>query len=544
MGQGGSVARDSGAKGRIIMKALLFVAALAVSAPAFADPPKGFDVRVERLRQQIGIPGMAVAIVENGKVVEARGFGVRELGGSAPVDGATLFFNGSTTKAFTSAALAQLVDQGRIKWDDRVIDHLPGFQMHDPWITREMTVRDLLVHRSGLGLGQGDLLFVPASSRTRAETVERLRYMKPATSFRGGYAYDNILYLVAGQLIEAVTGKSWEDYVDDQLLRPAGMVNSTTHLARRLATANRAGTHARLAGPVRGMGALSRLDDSAQLGENSAPAGSTMAVSAQDMARWLQIQLAEGKLPEGEGRLFSASSSREMWTPVVVLPNRPLPPPLDGENAMFQTYALAWDVRDYKGAKIVSHGGAVFGSQAVVVMIPEKKVGFAMMINSEDGEILKGLTNELLDHYLQKPSQDWTADYSAFKKKRLAQAAAMLAGLTEARPAAAAGPSLPLAGYAGGYADPWYGPIRISEGQGGLRIAFEKSPGMVGKLEHWQYDTFRTRWDNPAFENAYVTFALDSQGKVAQIRMKAVSPAADFSWDYQDLLFTPVETPR
>ena len=522
------------------MKAILFLAALAAAAPALAEPPQGFENRVESLRRQIGIPGMAIAIVEDGKVTLAKGFGTREMGGRAAVDSSTMFYIGSTTKAFTSAALAQLVDQGRIGWNDKVVDHLPGFQMYDPWVTREMNLRDLLVHRSGLGLGAGDLLFVPTSSRSRAESVERLRYIKPATSFRSGYAYDNILYMVAGQLIEAVSGKTWEDYVDQELLGPAGMANSTARSARRNAAVNRALPHVRVGGPVRGMGPLSPYDEKkAPLGENSAPAGSSMVVSAQDMARWLQIQLGEGKLPDREGRLFSAAQSREMWSPVVILPNRQLPPPLEGENANFQTYALGWNVSDYKGTKVVSHGGAVFGSQAIVMMIPEKKIGFAMMINSEDGEIIKGLTNELLDHYLQKPSQDWTADYSAFKKKRLAQAAAAIAAMTQAK-AAAVGPSLPLARYAGSYADPWYGPIRISQAGNGLRIDFEKSPGMTGRLEHWQYDTFRTRWDNPAFENAAVTFALDAQGKIAQITMKAVSPTADFSWDYQDLLFTPV----
>jgi CubicO group peptidase (beta-lactamase class C family) len=521
-----------------IMKAMLVVAALLCAAPALADPPKGFETRVEKLRQEIGTPGMAIAIVENGKVTEARGFGTLSMSSKVPVDAATLFFNGSTTKAFTVAALAQLVDQGKLRWDDRVIDHLPGFQMYDPWVTREMTVRDLLVHRSGLGLGEGDLLFVPASDRSRAETMARIRYLKPATSFRSGYAYDNILYMVAGLVVEAVSGQSWEDYVDEHVLKAAGMVNSTTKPQRRLATADRAQPHARLGGAVRGLGQLTMLDEKESLGNNSAPAGSTMAVSAHDMARWIQIQLAHGKLPEGEGRLFSEAASKEMWTPVVLLPNRPSPPPFEAESAMFQTYALGWDVRDYKGAKIVSHGGAVFGSQAIVVMIPEKNVGFAMMINAEDGEILKGLTNELLDHYLGKPTQDWTHDYIAFKKKRLAQAAAMLSA-QEAKPAAV-GPSLPLERYAGDYADSWYGPIKVTKAADGLRIAFLHSPGMTGRLEHWQYDTFRTRWDNPAFENADVTFGLDADGKVAQITMKASSPLADFSWDYHDLLFKPV----
>ncbi|MDB5670868.1 MAG: hypothetical protein JWO25_1827 [Alphaproteobacteria bacterium] len=525
------------------MKAVLAIAALVLAVPALADPPKGFDSRVEMLRQQIGTPGVAIAIVENGKVVEAKGFGVRALGGRDPVGPATLFYNGSTTKAFTVAALAQLVDQGRIGWDDKVIDRLPGFQMYDPWVTREMTIRDLLVHRSGLGLGAGDLLFVPTSNRTRAETVERLRYIKPATSFRSGYAYDNILYMVAGQLIEAVTGQTWEDYVDDHVLKAAGMVNSTTRPARRLATVDRVKPHARLGGPIRGLGTLTVLDEKeSSLGENSAPAGSSMMVSAQDMGRWLQIQLGHGKLPDSDGRLFSAAASDQMWSPVVIIPSRGLPPPLQAEDAMFQTYALGWDVHDYKGAKIVSHSGAVFGGQAIVVMIPEKNVGFAMMINAEDGELLKGLTNELLDHYLQKATQDWTADYIAFKKKRLAMAANMV-GAKEAQPVAV-GPSLPLELYAGHFADNWYGPITISQGKDGLRIAFEKSPGMTGRLEHRQYDTFRTIWDNAAYEKADVTFGLDAQGKVAQITMKAASPLADFSWDYQDLLFTPVGTAK
>jgi CubicO group peptidase (beta-lactamase class C family) len=422
--------------------------------------------------------------------------------------------------------------------DDRVIDHLPWFRMSDPYVTHEMRIRDLLAHRSGLSLGAGDLLYWPPTSYTTKEVVQRLAHVPIKNGFRSGYAYDNVLYMVAGLVVEAVSGQKWEDYVDEHVLKAAGMVNSTTKPERRLATADRAQPHARLGGPIRGLGTLTVLNEKESLGENSAPAGGTMAVSAQDMARWIQIQLAHGKLPEGEGRLFSEAASREMWNPVVILPNRPLPSPLEAESAMFQTYALGWGVNDYKGAKIVSHSGAVFGSQAIVVLIPEKNVGFAMMINAEDGEIIKGLANELLDHYLGKPSQDWSHDYIAFKKKRLAQAAAML-GSTEAKPAAV-GPSLPLARYAGDYADAWYGPIKISQQGDGLRIAFLRSPGMTGKLEHWQYDTFRTRWDKAAFENANVTFGLDADGKVAQVTMKAVSPLADFSWDYQDLLFKPV----
>ena len=197
------------------------------AAAAQSAPPAGFEQRVEQLRKAFGAPGVAITIVEDGKVTLAQGWGVRDITTEQPVDADTIFFTGSTGKAFTNAALATLVDEGKIKWDDKVIDHMPDFRMWDPWVTREMTIRDLLVHRSGLGLGQGDLLFLPNSTLSRKETVRRIRYLKPATSFRSGYAYDNILYMAAGQLIEEVSGETWEHYIHSHVFGPLGMKNST-----------------------------------------------------------------------------------------------------------------------------------------------------------------------------------------------------------------------------------------------------------------------------------------------------------------------------
>ena len=216
------------------MRRYLLLAVAAVATPAIAAPPAGFDARVEALRKATGVPGMSVVIVENGRTVLAHGYGMRKLGGTEKVDADTIFPTGSTGKAFTVAALATLVDAGKISWDDKVTDRLPGFQMYDPWVTREMTIRDLLVHRSGLGLGEGDLMMVPRSNISRAELVRRIRYLKPATSFRSGYAYDNVLYAVAGQLIEAVTGQTWEEYTREHVLKPAGMLASTTDRPRAL----------------------------------------------------------------------------------------------------------------------------------------------------------------------------------------------------------------------------------------------------------------------------------------------------------------------
>lgn len=522
---------------RLALCCLLLAAPLA----AAAAPPQNFDARVEALRKRAGVPGMALTIVENGRTTLARGFGVRRLGTSVPVDATTIFPTGSTGKAFTSAGLALLVDQGRIRWDDRVIDHMPWFRMYDPYVTREMTIRDLLVHRSGLGLGAGDLLFVPRTNLSRRESVRRLAFIKPATSFRSGYAYDNVLYMVAGQLIEEVTGKDWETFTSEQLFKPAGMNVSTSHQDKRFATANRAFPHARLDGGLRGAGDVERLDERDELGRNSAPAGG-LSISASDMARWLSIQLARGKLPEG-GRLFSEAQSAEMWTPVVLQPNRPPPEPLRATQPLTSAYALGWGVSDYRGARVISHGGAVFGFLSTVVLIPERNVGFSIMVNSEDGHLIRGLTFELLDHYLGAPPRPagagWPETWAAVAKARVDAGLKSLAA-TKASPARA-GPSLPLARYAGDYVDPWYGRIVVRPAGGQLTIDFKSTPRMSGPLQHWQYDTFVTRFTDKAIEPAYVTFALDADGKVDRVTMKAVSPLADFSYDYHDLLFTPVK---
>ncbi|SEM71511.1 CubicO group peptidase, beta-lactamase class C family [Sphingomonas gellani] len=515
---------------------LLLLPLLLAATPALADPPAGFDARVEAVRRASETPGMAVAIVENGKVVLAKGYGIRKLGAPAKVDADTLFMIGSTGKAFTSAALATLVDAGKIGWDDKVIDHLPGFQMYDPWVTREMTIRDLLVHRSGLGLGAGDLLLVPRGKLSRAELVRRLRYLPPATSFRSGYAYDNILYVVAGAVIEAVSGQPWEDYMRDHVFRPAGLPDATADMARQLSAPDRAHPHGRAGGTVRGTGPLKLLDERDRLGQAGAPAG-LIAASANDMARWLQIQLAGGALPDGKGRLYSEAAGKEMWAPVTPMPIEPYPDPVSGITPGYQAYALGWDVRDYHGAQVIWHAGGLFGFTTVVVMIPEKKVGFAIAINSEEIEPRYGLMYELLDHYLGVPAQDWPTRFAKFKRDRIAGAEAAVR--QQAGAPAKIGPSLPVARYAGRYVDPWYGALAVTPNGGGLKVDFTTTPGMTGRLEHYQYDTFVARFDDSAIEPAYLTFGLDAEGKVSRITAKPVSPIADFSFDYKDLAFVP-----
>lgn len=515
---------------------LCLLALPALGAKASAEPPKGFVQHVEALRQDAGAPGVAIAIVEHGQATLSQGWGVRKLGDSAPVDEHTIFPTGSTGKAFTTAAIATLVDQGKLGWDDKMIDHIPWFRMYDPWVTSEMTVRDLLVHRSGLGLGAGDLMYVPRTSLSRRQTVERLRYLKPATSFRSAYAYDNILYIVAGQLIEEVTGKTWEEYVASEVLKRGGMMDSAATYEARYASPNHAFPHARVSGIIRGDGANSVLDEHDELGRNAMPAGG-LAMSAADLAQWLKIQLRHGALPGG-GRLFSEDAARQMWTPVTVQPIDPWPGDLAPATPQYSAYALGWEIEDYRGHRMIWHSGGVFGAIAVVVMLPDEDVGFAIVINSEEAALRRGLMYELLDHYLGLPDNDWYKKWDTFVDARLKGGKAAIAQLQDTP--ARVGPSLPLASYAGAYRDAWYGDVVVSERNGGLWIDFASTPRMAGPLVHFQYDTFKTQFTDTSLENALVTFQLDAHGKVERAKMVAASPLADFSYDYQDLDLKPV----
>src|SRR6266481_4739585 len=290
---------------------LIFVMVCVQILRAQTAPPSDLDSFVAKALKTFQVPGLSVAIVKDGKTVLAKGYGVRKMGNPTPVDENTLFGIGSNTKAFTSAALAILVDEGKLSWDDRVYERLPGFQMYDPYVSHEMTIRDLLTHRSGMGLGEGDLLFWPHSTFTREDIIYRLRFMKPASSFRSRFAYDNLLYIAAGQIIPAVTGKSWEVYVRERILLPLGMNTTNLSNAPFKPGDNYAWPHSKLDGKL-------QLIDFINL-DNAGPAGSINS-SAAEMAKWVTLQLNRGKFPNSVARLFSERESREMWSAQTILP--------------------------------------------------------------------------------------------------------------------------------------------------------------------------------------------------------------------------------
>ncbi|WP_426687594.1 serine hydrolase [Rhodanobacter ginsengiterrae] len=517
---------------------LLTVLLVSCGASATAVPSavsaSAIDAYAQRAMQTFHTPGMAVTIVD-GNLITTHAYGVRKLGDAAPVDAHTIFPIGSNTKAFTTAALAILVDQGKLRWDDRVVDKLPGFRMYDPYASGEMTVTDLLVHRSGLGLGEGDLMMFPTTDRSRAELVHAIRYLKPARSFRGGYDYDNVLYVVAGQLVEAVSGQRWEDFVQQHILNPLQMHDTQTSIDAR--TGDQVALHGKNTTPVRGVGAQQVLR-TVMTGSVFAPAGA-LQVSAADMGRWLRLQLAGGQLDQGR-RIFSAAAAQMLWTPQTLIPISALPPAVALAQPQFDAYALGFEVQDYRGHKIITHLGGVLGGVSAVVIIPERHAAFAIMLNAEDAGTLFAMREHLLDTLLGLPSPDWIGGYrQMFDSINTAATTALNAHRGDTH--SAQGPSLPLSGYAGVYRDPWYGTATIAQGgKAGLTISFDRSPGLHGALEHVQYDTFRTHWAMPDVEDAYVTFALKPDGSVDRMTMKAISPIADFSWDYQDLRFVPV----
>jgi CubicO group peptidase (beta-lactamase class C family) len=491
--------------------------------PAQAAPqlPPDLDAFVTRVLQEFPTPGAALAVVRDGRTVVARGYGVRRLGGADPVTERTLFQIASNTKAFTSGALAILVEEGRLAWSDRVVDRLPWFQMSDPYVTREMTVLDLLVHRSGLGLGAGDLLWFH-SNYSREEIVRRLRWVPLATSFRSTYNYDNVLYNVAGAVIEAVSGRTWDDFVRERIFVPLGMRATTTAVTAVPPGADAASPHATVDGRLQ----VVPVDT----GTNIGPAGDINA-SVGDMAKWIRVQLDSGRV-DSTRHLWSPPRTAEMWTGRITT----TPP----RGANLSMYALGWNVYDFHGYKIVTHTGGLAGMISRVMLIPQLRTGFVILTNAESSA-MGVLTNYLRDFFVGAPRADYVAQF-----KRSAAGfdeGAFQARLDSARNRASR-PALPLAGYAGTYRDAWYGDVTLAEEQGHLVIRFGPAPAFTGDLEHWQYETFRVRWREHYIPDAWVTFALNPDGTIERMTMAAVSPSTDFSYDWQDLLLRPVREVR
>lgn len=509
---------------RLIPLLLFFLSGFSQAA---TRPLDGIEEQIEKAMREYHAPGLAVGVVKDGELVFAKGFGVTRLGGGKPVDTRTVFAIASCTKAFTTAALSILADEGKLSWDDHVVDRLPSFQLYDPYVTRELRIRDLVTHRSGLSLGAGDLLFFPPTDFTQEEIVQRLRFIKPADGLRYRYAYSNLMYLVAGKVIEAVSGKTWGEFIRERIFQPVGMTGSSTSVAELRASPLAATPHAKVNGEHRPVepGPL----------DNCAPAGAINS-NIEDLSKWVRVQLAQGALPEAGKRLFSEAAAREMHSMQIALPVSAPPPSLPPLRANFSGYGLGWSIRDYRGQKLVAHNGGLLGFLTRIVLVPELKLGVIILENGASG-VMTPLSFVLLDRYLgAEPAFDWVGAYKTFGEQRERDARKA----DEKQRNADSKPSLPLERYAGTYSDAWRGEVSIRYESGKLVMRFSHTNSLVADLEHWQYDSFIARWRDRSLDaDAYVTFSLNPDGGIREARMRPVSQLTDFSFDFQDLLLVP-----
>ncbi len=452
-----------------------------------------------------GLPGTAVAVVHNDSVVFAKGFGVRELGKPEPITPSSVFAIGSTSKAFTSASLAMLVAEGKAKWDDPVAKHLPELQLYDPYVTRELTVRDLLTHRSGLA--RGDRVWAN-SGFSRSEVLRRVRFLKPSWSFRSTYGYQNIMFLAAGTVVERASGKTWDDFVAQRIFQPLGMANSVTSVTKLSSLADVATPHERINDVYRPVTWLNI--------DNIAPAGSINS-SVTDMAQWIRLQLSRG-VYKGQ-RLLDSMGVKEMHTANITVRSGAQDErmyPMSNLSA----YGLGWSLRDYYGRKMVSHGGAIRGMRAQVTLIPDAQLGVVVLTNSPQSSFPTAIANKAVDLYLGNPDRDWSALMLAAVKEAETRALAERKKRDSER-VAGTSPSLPFARYAGVYADSMYGEISVTEQSNKLQLQF--GPNYTSDLNHWHFDTFESMPRDPVLERFMVRFVVDAGGKVSALDIDGIA---------------------
>ncbi|HXG65927.1 MAG TPA: serine hydrolase [Blastocatellia bacterium] len=485
-----------------LLLAALLLAATANGPTARAQESilNGFNDYVNKALREWEVPGVAIAIVKNDQVVFAKGYGVRKLGDPTPVNEKTIFAIGSASKAFTAAAVAMLVDEGKIKWDDPATQYLPGFQLFDPYVTRELTVRDLLCHRSGLE--RGDLLWY-GSPYDRGEILRRVRYLKPTWSLRSTFGYQNIMYLAAGQIVEKVSGKSWDDFTKERIFAPLGMAVSSTSIKPLAGMDNVAAPHGKVDEKVQPI-PWRNID-------NIAPAGSINS-NVVEVAQWVRLQLGEGAY-QGT-RLISSGAVKEMHASQTVIRYEP-PWSLLMPEAHFLNYGLGWFLHDYRGRKVVQHGGNIDGMSALVAMIPEEKLGVVVLTNLNGNLLTEALAYRVFDAYLGATPRDWSAEFLKSFKALEEQGKAAQKKAEEAR-VKGTKPSLALDKYAGAYKDDMYGEVKVTEENGKLAL---RTAAFAGDLEHWHYDTFQVTWKDRTLGKGLVTFTLNSEGKVDELKI-------------------------
>jgi CubicO group peptidase (beta-lactamase class C family) len=470
---------------------------------ATAPDLQGLDEYVKKSVADWEIPGLAIAVVKDGQVVFSKGYGVRELGKPDPADDLTLFAIGSTTKAMTAAAIGMLVDEGKVGWDDPVSRHLPWFQLKDPFVSREVTVRDLLTHRAGLP--NADFLWYGRDADGR-EILRRMRYLPQETSLRSHFTYQNMMYAAAGAVVAEVSGMPWDAFVRKRIFEPLGMTGTASTLAEAGSKPNVASPHYRIDGKV-------QVIENASV-DSVAPAGAVWS-SVSDMAKWMRFVL-EGTTPGGEA-LLKKETLEELFRPQTLVDRDEFYPTQKLTNPHWTTYGLGWFQADYRGRAVDFHTGSIDGMVAIHGLVRAERLGVYVLANLDHAELRHALMYRVFDLYDAHgdATRDWSAEVKSLYDS-LAKEAEKRRAESEKKRAPGTKPSLALDAYAGTYSDELAGEARVTN-DGGLRIRL--GPGLEGTLEHWHYDVFRVIWDRQWQGTALVAFRLDPDGKVAGLEI-------------------------
>ena len=512
---------------RLLRITLLPVFVVIFFSPATARqaPLPGLDEYVARALKNWECPGLAIGIVKGDEALHTKGYGVRKIGTSEAIDERTVFGIASCSKAFTATSIAMLVEEEKIKWNDPVANYLKGFQLYDPYVTREIAVRDLLCHRSGLPAYGGDFIWW-GSSRSREETLNRIRFVKPASSFRSTYAYQNIMFLAAGQIIPVVTGKTWDEFVKERIFVPLGMSSSTTRFDDLKGVTDLATPHMRIEGKTVPI-AWRNID-------NGGPAASINS-NVADLTQWMILHLGSGTY---RGRkIFSPGVSHEMFSPQTIIPVTPPAPPLPAFlKPNFSAYGLGWSISEFRGRKIVRHYGETDGMSSVVALLPQEKLGVVILTNLHTTTLHTALLYRIFDGMLNAPTEDWSAHYLQLRKEAEDRDRDQEKQLRESR-VKGTSPTHPLPEYTGTYRNTTYGDAMVVEENGRLVVRLIPSPTFVGDLDHWHYDTFRSKWRDPVAGTEFVTFRLDHSGRISEMILKV-----DNFIDYSEYAFQRVKT--
>lgn len=510
------------------MKNLLYTTIAFASITAFGQniSNQTIDQVAENALKTFNVPGMSVAVIKDGTIIHSKGYGLKSITTGDKVQADTNFGIASNSKAFTAAALAILVDEGKIKWDDKVITHIPEFKMYNDYVTNEFTIRDLLTHRSGLGLGAGDLMVWPdGHDFTPKDIINNIQFLKPVADFRAKYDYDNLLYIIAGEVIERSSGKSWTEFITERLLEPIGMNNSAANWHLLKNKKNVIDPHV----PIDG-----KLEVIERYTNPIFDAAAGIYSNVDDLTKWLQFNLDKGKV-NGK-QIISEKQMKEMITPQTIQKVNTTAP----YNTLFKAYGLGWQLQDVNGKLEVSHTGGLEGIVTQTIFYPQLNLGITVLTNQQAGVAFNAVSNTIKDFYLGNPSKDWVKTYDNILKKNVAEADGITDEVWATVKTNLANKKFKIDAKAliGTYKDNWFGEVNIYEKKGKLIFESKRSPQLTGELFFYKDNTYAVKWNNQYFHADAFVFADIKNGKMIGFKMKAISPMTDFSYDFHDLDFT------